>query len=230
LGFVLPAGLSIVEQRALLHRIIALYDRRATRFGAAEFVHVYTGVRPRIIEAFKERRLWQLDVSSTLGFDTALAPENPVGMVVSDVDRLDATDPAYGCAEPSRLTIGSIVVGAGGPVAAANIGAPLFDETAHRFRVMVPTWQARDSALQEAIRDVLDAEKPAHTEYDLCFFDAAMRVGMQASIGVDTVVAAPPSAGSLAGLKLGSNSYLTPVDDKGRIGSQSQLGVTTLLA
>ena len=230
LGFELPAGLSIVEQRALLHRVVALYDRRATRFGVAEFVHVYTGVRPRIIEAFAERRIWQLDISSTLGFDTALAPENPLGMVVSDVDRLSTTDPAYGCAEPARLTIGSIIVGAGGPVAAANIGAPLFDETAHRFRVMVPAWQAPESALQDAIRDVLDAEKPAHTAYDLCFFDAAMRVGMQASIGVDTVVAAPPSAGSLAGLTLGSNSYLTPIDDKGRIGSQSQLGVTTLLA
>ena len=34
------------------------------------------------LEAFRERRVWQLGISSTLGFDTALAANAPDGMIV----------------------------------------------------------------------------------------------------------------------------------------------------
>ena len=47
---------------------------------------------------------------------------------------------------------------------------------AHRFSVSIPAYQAPTAELRAAIRQVLDGEKPAHTDYDLCFLEPAMRV------------------------------------------------------
>lgn len=230
LGFDLPGGLTAAEQRTLLHRVVKLYDRRWTPSGIAELVHVYTGVRPRIVESWRERHLWQLGVNSALGFDTGLAPEDPAGMVVPDPSLLRTSTPACDCAVPARVTIGSALVGAGGPLTHDAFGSPLFTDTAHRFVVSVPAYQAPDATLRDAIRLVIEREKPAHTDYSLCFVEAEMRVGMQALLGIDTFVAGPPAGASLAGMTLDLDSYLAGQDAAGHISSQGRLGVETRLA
>src|SRR5262249_35312511 len=208
--------------------VIALFERRGTQLGLAELVFVYTGVRPRIVEAFRERRIWQLGVTSALGYDTALSPLDPAGMTVPDVAHLDDARPPYGCAVPERLTVGAAIVGAGGPLAAEGFGAPLFDATAHRFRVYVPAYQAPNAALHDAIRTVIDVEKPAHTDSELCFIEPTMRVGMQARLGIDTIVANEPAAAPLSGVTLGTDSYLANAGIVGRVGAQARLGRNTV--
>jgi phage tail-like protein len=229
LGFDLPPGMSGNEQRKLLHRVTALYDRRWTPAGIAELVHVYTGVRPRIIESWRERHVWQLGVDSALGFDTGLGVANPAGIVVPDPALLAKTSPAYDCS-PDRVTIGSAVVGASGPLTQDEFGAPLFADAAHRFIVSVPAYQAPEASVRDAIRQVLEREKPAHTDYALCFIEPAMRVGLQAMLGIDTYVADQPTGASLAGITLGLTAYLAGCGAAGHVGSQGELGRNTRLA
>src|SRR5262249_18822997 len=92
LAFELPQGADADEMRSLLLRTHELYRRRGTPSGIREFVKLYTGVHPHIFEAFRERKIWQLEKTSTLGFDTALAPISPDGMIVSG---LTPADPQY---------------------------------------------------------------------------------------------------------------------------------------
>lgn len=226
LGFELPPGLTGPAQRALLHRVVALYDRRGSAAGIAELVHVYTGVRPRIVEAWRSRHIWQLGVASALGFDTGLAPADPAGMVLPD----PAAPASAACGQaPGPVAVGSVVVGAGGPLAAADFGAPLFADAAHRFIVSVPAWQAPQAPLRAAIRRVIEREKPAHTDYLLCFIEPEMRVGLQARLGIDTYVAKAPAGASLAGMTLDLNARLAGVDG-GRLSSHGRLGLDTRLA
>ena len=95
LAFDPPDDLHGDELRTLLQRVHALYDRRGTPLGIREFVELYTGVRPYIFEGFRERQIWQLGYTSTLGFDTALAAGLPDGMIV----------PGHTLADPSYVGV-----------------------------------------------------------------------------------------------------------------------------
>jgi len=53
------------------------------------------------------------------------------------------------------------------------------------------------------LRAVLDREKPAHTTYELCVIEPALRVGAQARVGIDAIVAGGAPAAE-TGLQLGA--------------------------
>lgn len=238
LAFELPAGWPVEEWRALLLRVYQLYQRRGTLFGLSEFVQLYTGVRPQIIEAFHERRLWLLDQNSLLGFDTGLAPLDAQGMVVPDplppILSADTAAPVELAAwsEPEGLIVGEVVVGQSVPLAAANLGQPLFSETAHLFTVLVPAAQVPELEQRQAVRDIIEAEKPAHTDYHLCFVEARMRVGFQARIGIDTIIAGPPEPMALDETSLGLDSALGESEGEAgisRIGQRTRLGYDMII-
>ena len=44
------------------------------------------------------------------------------------------------------------------------------------------------------MRRAVAAEKPAHTEFDLCLVEPRLRVGLQSTVGVDTILGALPAA------------------------------------
>jgi phage tail-like protein len=378
LAFDLPHDTDPDTWRQLLQRAHALYDRRGTPSGIREFAELYAGVRPHLFEAFHERRVWQLDSTSLLGFDTALAAATADGMVVSgfaetepallglrgdyydgiNFDRLMQVriDPVvdfdwkshspipetmpidvfsvrwsgqvqpehseiytfhtlsddgvrlwvagrllvdnwtdHGITEnrgkialnggrwypitleyyekrggatirlswssrslpkqivpqerlyaipdetarladatsrePFDALVGETVVGASGPLAAADFGTPLFSDTAHLFTVVVPAGQIPDSAGRERLRQVIEAEKPVHTDFHLCFVEPRMRVGLQARVGVDSIVAGPRPPLSLHGTELGVDSYLGEDDaaPAGRVGQRSHVGQDTIV-
>jgi phage tail-like protein len=89
----------------------------------------------------------------------------------------------------------------------AQFGEPLFEEAAWQFIVEVHRREAYSDARLQLIRDIVDREKPAHTMYRLVVIEPTMRVGRQARIGIDAVVAGEPEPGWLgdgqAGLRLG---------------------------
>jgi phage tail-like protein len=90
------------------------------------------------------------------------------------------------------------------PTALPQNGAPLRDwyhfesivqpmrQTAHRFRVLIPTSFGAGSAAERASRlelaaRIVELEKPAHTAFDLRFYYAMFRVG-EARLGFDSLV------------------------------------------
>jgi hypothetical protein len=84
-----------------------------------------------------------------------------------------------------------------------DCGSALFEDVAHRFCVEVYCAElTRADALEDA-RAVLDREKPAHTEYHLCVIEPRMRVGAQARVGVDAVIASGPPKAHI-GMRLGT--------------------------
>ncbi len=79
------------------------------------------------------------------------------------------------------------VIGGGGP--------------AHYFRVHVRLRADSDKELlnrREIIRDIIDAEKPAHTWYDLSIEAPTIEVGKRSTVGVDTFLGTPAVSGGAA--------------------------------
>ena len=104
-----------------------------------------------------------------------------------------------------------------------EFGSPLFVDLADKFSVLVYRGQLDCAETLARIRDVIRNEKPAHTDYHLCVVEPALRVGYQARVGIDAVV-----AGGLVPTGLG--------DDRGtvlagqpatRVGADSLVGITT---
>jgi hypothetical protein len=123
------------------------------------------------------------------------------------------------------------VVGESGPLPIEDLGEPLFTDAAHRFLVFLPSYRAEDAGLIAEVRRVIEAEKPAHTGYDLCLVRPDMRVGYQATIGLDTIVGGPPEPLRLGQSLLSLDASLPPpIGGAARIGQGARLGAdaTTL--
>lgn len=231
LAFELPQIASEDERRKLIARAVALFARRGTPQSIAEFVELHTGVRPTILEAFEERRIWLLGESSRLDFDTRMPPLDPLGMVVPDIA------PAECCEQPPSTStcpcdpvaadapqracntgpIGRAIVGESGPLAAYQIGLPLFSEEAYRFCVFVDGYRAQQPETFAEIRRIVDREKPAHTDYRVALLAAELRVGLQARVGIDAILGGDPPGFHLAA-QLGVETRLNAFDDAARIG------------
>ena len=231
LDFELPADLPAATRRDVLRDAYKLMRKRGTVAGLLAWIHLQTGIRPKLLEWAEHRRIWMLGATSALGFDTALPAASADGIVVADSGLLRRTTPPWGCRAPERVVVGHSVVGVDRPTERADFGAPLFDEHAHRITVLVPLGQAADPALRDRLHAVVDAEKPAHVTCDVCFVEAQMRVGMAARVGLDAVIAGDGEPMHLAQSALGQDTRLggTPpptgtVGQNARIGSGLALG------
>lgn len=160
---------------------VALYAQRGTAEGLKRYLEMYAGVHAQIQEPNANVALMVLDENVALGFNTVLAPAYPQGAVL---DRTAALDHSHLLDE-------------------SEIGAPLFDDVAHRFSVQVYASELTDPQRLATMKQLLDREKPAHTDYHLCVIEPKMRVGFQARIGMDTIVGGPPPD-----LRLGEESEL----------------------
>jgi phage tail-like protein len=158
------------ETRELVASAFELYGGRGTIEGLRRYLKIYAGVEARITEPAASVRIWALGQTSTLGFTTELAAASADGAVLDATATLDA----------SHLTRGE------------HFGATLFEDVAHRFCVDVYCADLRRPHALDDVRAVLDREKPAHTVYSLRAIGARMRVGVQARVGIDAIVAGGP--------------------------------------
>jgi hypothetical protein len=129
---------------------------------------------PLLIEGFRERT--RLMLSGSAGY--------PVGGV-----------PLWSRAMVARLQLG--VFSTLGRARVVSTGDPqhdLFSEHAHRFTVVLPASWVPDANAERSLRTVIDTQKPAHTTYDLCLVEPRLRVGVQSTVGLDTVVGVLPRA------------------------------------
>ncbi len=151
--------------------------------------------------------VWQMGENSVLGYTTMLAPAQAQGAVVGSTAVLDQ----------SHL------------IADTDFGAPLFGDVAFQFTVQVYQGQVSCASARDLVCAVIEREKPAHTGYHLCVLEPRMRVGLQARVGVDTIVSGPHASLRLGETPdLGSQTLLGG-RQPGRIGGQLQLGVSTSL-
>lgn len=206
---------SIPWLRQLIRNAHMIHTRRGTRQGLREAVARHTGIRVEIIEAYRHRRIWQLGTTSHLGFETGLATARPDGAIVPDPN-----------ASP---VVGEFTVDQSGPQREQDFGGPLFEPTAHLFSVVIPAGRCLDEKARARLRAVIDAEKPANTDYHLCVPEPRMRVGFQARIGIDTLVAGPQKALALDVARLGQDAFVadTPGPDGASVGRRMHIGQTT---
>jgi phage tail-like protein len=170
LAFELDEAWSEERQRQALAEAFALYGQRGTVEGLRRMIALYTGGTAHITEPARLASLWSLGETSMLGFTTMLAPAHAQGAVVGTTATLDQ----------SHL------------IDEEDYGAPLFEDIAHRFCVQVYAAELKDRGAMTKMHQLLQREKPAHTTYHLCFIEPRLRVGFQATVGVDTIVAGPP--------------------------------------
>lgn len=197
------------RQREAIAGAFEAAARRGTPAGLREAVRFATGVDVRIHEPVLGATWWVLpaegevpETGGRLGFDTMLAPAGAEGAVVGTSAVLD----------------GSYLTGDEG------LGAHLYEGVAHQFCVHVYERQVAAPGKLAEVRAVLDREKPAHTAYHLCVIGPRLRVGFQARVGIDTIVAGPAPA-----TRLGSPALVLGGDPPGRIGSTSRIGIGTRL-
>ncbi|HEY1294115.1 MAG TPA: phage tail protein [Chloroflexota bacterium] len=206
LDFTPASSWSTADLRARLLQAFDLYPWRGTAEGLQRYIEMFAGVHARIEEPATTVALFRLDEHSALGFDTMLAPEHEQGAVLASTAVLD---------QSSVLD-------------AEDVGAPLFSDIVHRFAVQVFGHELHDPATLDAVERIVDTEKPAHTVAHVCVIEAAMRVGFQARLGIDTIVAgAPPDMRLGAVGELGIDAIVANTPKRSnRLGRGARVGTT----
>jgi phage tail-like protein len=225
------------QNRKLLAAAPRVYPRRGRPDGLRDLLAVYlsnfSGLTledvatlgfPRLLEGFQERNHLLLGDpgSSTLGGAVPLWGPARVGRLRLDHDTSGGENELVGVGDPER---------------------DVFHAYAHRFRVYVPAAWVPSERAEAMLRRVLDAEKPAHTSYELCLVPSRFQVGVQSTVGVDTIVGdfpimrlgcAPeedraPSAGPRNALN--RSTILGAGPTRGRFGldRHARVGVETIL-
>lgn len=218
LGLTLERSWTTEQKRRLLAAAPAIYDKRGTAAGLRAYLQVYLhnitdippeeqGDYPQIIEGFRERQ-------------RVILGRSGVGQ---------PTVSLWGAAQVGRLQLDEF--SREGDVLLHSVGDPemdIFNEYAHRFFVMVPATWIRSNDDLEMLHRAIEAEKPVHTQYQLCLAKPHVQVGLQSTVGFDTIIGdysvailanlkgdAPPSATQTI---LGQDSILAsdPSDDSDR--------------
>jgi phage tail-like protein len=95
--------------------------------------------------------------------------------------------------------------------------------TAHRFTVVVPRAAAPDRPAVAAVHRLIQAQKPAHTAYDLRVLDPGLRIGCQSTVGIDTLLGSYP-AEPLGDTTLGRDTRLADPPSGGVALGRTRLG------
>jgi hypothetical protein len=66
-------------------------------------------------------------------------------------------------------------------------------EIAHHFTIIVPSQAAPDEAALATLHRLVEAQKPAHTRYQLRVAAPELRIGCQSTVGVDTLLGHYPA-------------------------------------
>jgi phage tail-like protein len=173
LAFDLNESWSDDQKRQYLAEAFELYGWRGTLEGLRRYLKIYAGVNARIEEAGRFAQMWSLGEVSTLGAGTRLAPGPLQGAVLGS----------------------SAIVDQARMAPDGDRGASLYEDVAHVFCVQVYCSDLNQPGALETVRQILDQEKPAHTVYHLSVIEPQMRIGAQARIGIDSIIAAgqPPA-------------------------------------
>lgn len=227
------------RQRETIARAFEFFGRRGTAAGLREALRVFGGVNAIIEEPVMSAAWWSLPAKS-----------NPCGCKPSAKSECNCgcgggsskNEPSWQSTENSILGVTTMLVSASpqGAVLGSSatldhshlitneeFGAPLFSEVAHQFNVQIYRTQLHCPETLPRVHALIEREKPAHTEYHLCVIEPRMRVGFQAQVGKDAVVAGPPSERLLhEGMLLDQQSSLGG-EPNATVGEHSRVGLST---
>jgi len=200
------------------------YARRGTPRGMREEIWRRTGLRAHVVEPLQFAEVWTLPPApdpcacgggdpdcdcgctsvraSVLGRNTMLAPAEPQGAVAGTSAVLDESH----------------------VISNEEIGSPLWRDRAHRFTVYLHRGRADCPGRRAEVEAVIASEKPAHTLHQVCTIEPRMRVGYQAIVGLDAVVAGR----SPTRLDSNDDEWILGGPPPGRVGA-SRVGMSTRL-
>ncbi|MBN1657587.1 MAG: phage tail protein [Anaerolineae bacterium] len=206
----------VAAKRRAIASAFNLHRLRGTRRGLEAAVRRDTGLDVVIEEPIVQAGWWALpgdegspaaERASILGVTTMLVAAEAQGAVVGTTATLDR----------SHL------------IAEGQMGAPLFQDLAHRFTVRVYRGAHFTPHTLMAVAEVLEREKPAHTSHHVCLVEPCMRIGFQARLGIDTIVAGPAMPTRLGTSAVPASQVVLGGQPPGRLGRDSRLGETTRL-
>lgn len=173
------------------------YPRRGTPAGLQSLIQLYSGVDARTIEHFRLRRLLILsEESANQATPAAFVPQASASPLCAG-GRLWSRD-YY-----QRLQIGVYSrIGYFRLTGEPEPGIEPLAWGANEFSVFFNCEPYRIQETQKAVADVVEREKPAYTKANYCPVLPRMRVGVQATLGVDTRV------GDVTPLLLGTTGSL----------------------
>jgi hypothetical protein len=199
------------KRRELVRHAHRLFALRGTPAGLRLAIELYAGVKPTLLEMFRLRR-W----------------------LVLDQSRLGDCSSVFGDDVLQRLRIGSN--SAIGKFKLIDYGDPRFDffnQYANQFIVIVPRWPGAGESDFQALQQIVDAAKPAHTVAEIRWAEPRLRIGLQSFVGVDTIVGKYP-IGVIEGQ--GSLGYDTVLGVPGaphprplQVGRNTTLGSTSVV-
>lgn len=207
------------KKRQAIAKGFAMHARRGTPAGLSAYVKFVTGIDIQLSEPIVHAAWWALP-----GSPDASRPDNQ-NSILGVTTMLAATEPQEAVVGISAVLDHSHLNGGEGYAAA------LFSDLAHRFLVQVHRAQVNCPERLDALRSVIEQQKPAHTGYHLCVVEPRMRLGFQSRLGVDTIVASGlVSASNLQGAASGlAGSPPGSIGTAARVGRDTRLGVGATL-
>lgn len=196
------------RRRDVIKQAFALQGLRGTAESLLGAINLVLGVDARIVEPGAGLQVWQLGQGEGLGFGTVLGAGEPDGAIVGTTAELGS----------SNLQ------------ADEDFGAPLFNAAARRFSVQVYGSDLDGPAGRTTLERLVDRGRPAETEAHVCVIEARLRVGFQATVGLDAVVGRrgdPMELGN-SGL-LGAGAALKDEPERLTLGPAIRLGSSRTL-
>jgi phage tail-like protein len=176
LAFELESTLAPDARRQVVAEAFALQGLRGTPEGLRRLLALTPGVAVEVLEPGAAAGVWALGHEhAPLGFGTTLAVAEPDGAVLGTTATLDR----------SHL------------LAEEDYGAALYAELAHRFCVRARAADLAAPGARATLERIVERERPAHAPAHVCVIEPRARVGFQATLGVDAIVAEGTAQGQL---------------------------------
>ena len=166
LGLV-PEGLTNDGLRAALTSFSEVANLRGTAEGLERAVREETGVEVKLFEPIQTASLWVLGKTGALGALTRLAPGPTQGAILDQTATLDE----------AHL------------IDADDEGASLWDDLVGRVIARVYESEVPDTNTYRTLLSRLRSRAPAHSDVTVQVIQPRARVGYQATLGVDAVLA-----------------------------------------
>lgn len=224
LAFPLERSWTAEQKRMLLQAAPQIHPKLGTVEGVRRYVNICLKILaeakgrsisdafPVFLEGFRERR-------------------QMISLSRSSLSHGGTGVPLWSTATIARLQLGDFSrEGEARLVSVGDPGTDFFRTYAHRFQVLVPDVCVQTQADEAILRRAIEEVKPAHTSYDLRVLAPRFRVGVQSSVGLDSIIGEHPTT-RLVGL----DEHGTETNSDGHLRGaslppSSRLGYDTVLA